>query len=482
MEKEQFHALVCEGRRDDSGRGDHNDGGHTMKQPPQKNKNPVSSRRSFFVSTNTSFLRLILRMTSFLIACAVMVWLCRIVLFYLFLNHNDNQSDTYYHHDGRSHWHPNNGPSALETVNGSSAGVTMIKMNNNPLVEVPYECPAFIDPARNDKDHIFDFYSRDTHTHANFFSLSNSSSQQPTNSNNTTANITIIDKLLDMKYGSWGITPRQRKALNARWVDWYAKAIQQQLKQQPSNTKNNGNTTVVTSQQQQKQPQRVTIYESACGVGLTLFVILQLLQEHYNITGLQVYGNEYIEENVVTANQFYDSLELEQVLNIQKGRICRGDSTNLSSFVPSNAFDVVMTGYIDPIADPLNLHLPRKTHKQICKSNRRKHKKLMQQEQALIEDWFAAWTTEMVRIAKPGATIILESISKPRCQVGDWGGVDPNWWASQATHTKYGWAGGNDDIAIDPASVETMAFDPQNRHKGIRNRYNVRMVKAIPKQ
>jgi len=301
---------------------------------------------------------------------------------------------------------------------------------------ISYQCPASIDKAPNDKDGIFDVYNTDTRQHSLALDAS-------------------LDDLLSLKYGAWGITPNQRKALNAHWIQWYAEALSDSDMSPLSSSR----------------PK--TIYESACGVGLTLFVVLQLLQEMYNITGLEVYGNEYMQDDVVTANHFYIGQQIsdEAHLHLRKGHICHGDSTNLT-FVPSNAFDVVMTGYIDPIVDPLNMHVKKTEHKRYCQQDKDSREgQLMQREQELVEDWFALWTSEMIRIAKPGGTIIVESISQPRCLVGDWGGVAKEWWSGVAL-TKYGW-----QSDIDAASIDIIDFDPAQHYKGIHDRYNVKMTK-----
>jgi hypothetical protein len=296
---------------------------------------------------------------------------------------------------------------------------------------VSYACPEQIAKAANDKDDIFDLYNADTERHANITHITH----------------TKVNELLDMEYGDWGMTPHQRKSLNAHWIQWYADSLQ--------------------AMPQGSLP--LTIYESACGVGLTLYVILELLAERHNITGLEVYGNEYIADDVVSANRFYQEQQHDEMaFPLHLGHICHGDSTNLT-FVPSDAFDLVMTGYIDPIVDPLNIQLSDHEHKEYCKSKDPKKMQIMLQEQALVEDWFAAWTGEMIRIAKPGAAIILESIAYPRCQVGDWGGVEKEWWVLAVT--KYGW-----QIDMD-RGIETMAFNPDKQFDKLFRRYNVKMIK-----
>jgi hypothetical protein len=61
------------------------------------------------------------------------------------------------------------------------------------------------------------------------------------------------------------------------------------------------------------------------------------------------------------------------------------------------------------------------------------------------EDWIASWVTEMVRIAKPGAPVIVESLSPPYCEIlYDFGGITKDFWARAID--KYGWD-------VDPASI-----------------------------
>jgi hypothetical protein len=85
-----------------------------------------------------------------------------------------------------------------------------------------------------------------------------------------------------------------------------------------------------------------SIYESACGIGLNLFMTLEILEEAKGIENLFVYGNEYLKVSADKANAVLDHMAPGHG---RKGMICPGDSTNLD-FVPSNAFDLVYTGYI----------------------------------------------------------------------------------------------------------------------------------------
>lgn len=84
------------------------------------------------------------------------------------------------------------------------------------------------------------------------------------------------------------------------------------------------------------------IYESAIGLGLNAFMTLEIIQEEKGPIQVEVHGNEYLVKSTQRANEF-----LNRVLpsKVHKGNICVGDSTNIS-YVPSNAFDLVYTGYI----------------------------------------------------------------------------------------------------------------------------------------
>ena len=84
------------------------------------------------------------------------------------------------------------------------------------------------------------------------------------------------------------------------------------------------------------------IYESAIGMGLNAYMTLELLsQEKPSLHDVTLYGNEYL--LTVRANEFFD--RMLPAVNVHKGNICVGDSTNIS-YVPSDSFDLVYTGYI----------------------------------------------------------------------------------------------------------------------------------------
>ena len=85
-----------------------------------------------------------------------------------------------------------------------------------------------------------------------------------------------------------------------------------------------------------------TIFESAAGIGLNLYMTLEILYEAKGIKNLRVYGNEYEAVSAKKANQVFDEIP---PAGATKGVICAADSTDIS-FVPANDFDVVFTGYL----------------------------------------------------------------------------------------------------------------------------------------
>jgi hypothetical protein len=222
------------------------------------------------------------------------------------------------------------------------------------------------------------------------------------------------------------------------------------------------------------------IYESACGLGLNLYATLEIIHEEANITDITVHGNEYIEQNAEKANAILNFLTREQddaKPPNHVGTICQGDSTNLS-FVPSNAYDLVFTGFITPLFDPLEIGKNFSTNldimREMCRSksgwkkedNSWKDKLLMDLAQERQDDWYGGWVNEMIRIAKPDAPVIVEEIALPLCNGGsfDYGGVARDLWKRKGPSV-YGWD-------IDPRSVKLWT----NRRYGD-NRYHVFMRK-----
>ena len=233
------------------------------------------------------------------------------------------------------------------------------------------------------------------------------------------------------------------------------------------------------------------LYESACGIGLNLFMTLEILGQN-GVSGITVYGNEYVPESVEKARNVVLADGVIPSSNRQ-GTICAGDSTNLGH-VPSGAFDLVYTGYITPNMDILGFHSDEPEwddwteYDQICESVWRSNKNsesekgenkknkgkkhdwmgnylwdIMVQKQT---DWYGKWVGEMARIAKPGVPVIIEQISLPYCVFqDDWGGVAKEFWYNAARENTYGWD-------IDTESIEIM---DDTIH--LSSRYHVFMLK-----
>jgi hypothetical protein len=202
-----------------------------------------------------------------------------------------------------------------------------------------------------------------------------------------------------------------------------------------------------------------TLYESACGIGLNLYMTLEILQDHSSNTDVVVYGNEVVEESAKRAQRI---LGHQLPGNAKLGTVCHADSLDLSH-VPSNSFDVSYSGYITPVLDPLGLLIAPKDYtryRQLCyiPSHPGHFKnetlwmadKLLSIMQQTQEDWYGKWVADFARIAKPGAPVMVEQVSSSFCKATiDWGGVDKDFWTRHATANTYGWN-------VDPASIEFM--------------------------
>lgn len=276
------------------------------------------------------------------------------------------------------------------------------KRSVSPHTTIDYTCPSTVAKSLNDVGNAMDYYTSDDKKHMN-------------------------DSLAELKASphmdGWGIPYVNVKLLLRPWKEhMFVKNI------------NSGD----------------TIYESACGSGLNLVLTTDILRE-YNIHNITVYGNDYVSQSVEIANRIWDTNT-----KAKKGILCQGDSTNLT-FVPSNTFDFVYTGYIDPLIDPLNLSSSTSSSKKLkvsienCFSNDTEKQELAKNEQQLQHDWYASWIQEMIRIAKPGKPIVAESNCESVCKhfreypkIHDWGGVDKKWW-SNAIST-YNWN-------VDPSSL-----------------------------
>ena len=209
------------------------------------------------------------------------------------------------------------------------------------------------------------------------------------------------------------------------------------------------------------------VYESACGIGLNLLMTLEVLQEE-GLSGITVYGNEYVPESVLKSEMVLGEGLLPD--GNTRGIICTGDSTDLPH-VPSNHFDLVYTGYITPLMDPLDFGDDEdERYDKICpslKSNKEKDwplHKLWEIQETRMRDWYGKWVKEMARIAKPGAPVIVEQVSYPTCtNEFDWGGVEEDFWRYSAAENLYSWN-------IDPESIVI-------KRQTHRLRYDVFMLK-----
>ena len=85
-----------------------------------------------------------------------------------------------------------------------------------------------------------------------------------------------------------------------------------------------------------------SIYGSEFGVGLNLYATLEILKEEADIKGIHVYGSDYSESNVRVAERIFEEIPPSSA---RKGIFCEANPTKLS-FIPSNSFQLVSTGYL----------------------------------------------------------------------------------------------------------------------------------------
>jgi hypothetical protein len=230
------------------------------------------------------------------------------------------------------------------------------------------------------------------------------------------------------------------------------------------------------------------IYESGCGIGLNLVMTLEILYEssRHNIQNLHVYGNDYSTDAIRIAHQLLkdsdDDANSGGILSKtsgggQLGKLCRADSSKLHDFMPSDTFDLVFSGYITPLQDALHLNLSATTPEDLDRAYR-----VICQEDATFlraaemqrrqEDWFAKWVSEMIRIAKPGAPVIVEQVSYPYCDsfyIDDWGGVAKDFWKSAVQ--RYQW-----DINVDSIEIENDSLMTASRYHVFMRKNNQSMT------
>lgn len=194
------------------------------------------------------------------------------------------------------------------------------------------------------------------------------------------------------------------------------------------------------------------IFESACGTGLNLVMTLEILEEDHGVTDLTVFGNDYLKESVVVANQLMDKGILPA--KNEKGSICQANSESLH-YIPNDSFDLVFSSYITPKFDPLETGLSEDGdeiwdyYSLICSQELHDWDTLLQKWVQVQEEWYTQWVAEMVRIAKPGATIVIEQVAPPFCDFsGDWDGISQSFWQFQVQNGVWD---------VDPKSLDISA-------------------------
>jgi SAM-dependent methyltransferase len=172
-----------------------------------------------------------------------------------------------------------------------------------------------------------------------------------------------------------------------------------------------------------------SIYESACGIGMNLYMTLEILQQALGITNITISGNDYVSSSVQIAQDIYSNNgTFHHALPFsfgQLGSIYEADSTQLD-FIPSNSFDLVYTGYISPLNEPLDSKQTYNAYREQLQQEETRGilvdaastPTLAEKQQLLQDDWYGKWVGEMIRIAKPGVPIIVEQVSYPYvCQI-----------------------------------------------------------------
>jgi len=277
---------------------------------------------------------------------------------------------------------------------------------------VQYSCPRKVKHSQNDKDNAFDIYEIKNKEY-------------------------YLSHYRQKDYGGWGITYAEMKDL---LIPWKTEVFAPNLK--------NGD----------------VIYESAMGRGLNLLITSEILND-LSINDLAMYGNDYLPNSVNIANSIWD-LEENRIFG-RKGIFCSGDSTNLR-FAPASSFDLVYSGYIDPIVDPLGLDSDGSSNTEIayCLSDKPKEKAIAARAQGAQEDWYERWVLEMIRLVKRGGVVAIEMTGFPLCESykTDWGGVSKEWW--NVTAISNGW-----DIDVNSIVIRDC---PKSRMWNM-NRYHVSM-------
>lgn len=220
-----------------------------------------------------------------------------------------------------------------------------------------------------------------------------------------------------------------------------------------------------------------SVFESGCGIGLGLYLTMEILQEqNKNLRDLHLYGSDFGRTPVLAGNVVLDKILLsdESVGGGKRGLLCAADSTNLN-FIPTGTFDLVFSSRIAPLPDPYQFlesggaattlttsssespanmtlaELVLEHRREVCATLTTDWKSAALQQAALERqyDWYGRWVAEMVRVAKPGAAVIVEQVGDPYCDehhVDAWGiGVPYSFWNDAVEIYKWD---------VDPESVE----------------------------
>lgn len=205
-----------------------------------------------------------------------------------------------------------------------------------------------------------------------------------------------------------------------------------------------------------------SLIEIGCGRGFNLLMTLEILKEEHDIDNIHVYGVEYVGTSVQVANKVLQ-YTLPPIGSSLGSDICIGDASNLF-YIQDESFDFVYTGHIEAIDDPL--HLGDFEADDICDKESWAEKKISELYQKAQNDWYAAWTGEMIRIAKKGSPVIVEEIDPSLCEAPDgWGGVSRDWWKEAVSI--YSW-----DVDVSSIYYENIGNDDN-----IAGRYRVFMKK-----
>eukprot|EP00550_Attheya_septentrionalis_P009138 CAMPEP_0198285736 /NCGR_PEP_ID=MMETSP1449-20131203/4981_1 /TAXON_ID=420275 /ORGANISM="Attheya septentrionalis, Strain CCMP2084" /LENGTH=403 /DNA_ID=CAMNT_0043983271 /DNA_START=103 /DNA_END=1314 /DNA_ORIENTATION=+ len=285
----------------------------------------------------------------------------------------------------------------------------------------PYKCPGEVERAQNDISDYYDPYR----ANAKIFR----------------ENPTRLYEYATEEYDGFG--PNSFTQLKAQLYKWKQKHFCEHLKSGDR------------------------MYESAMGTGLNLFMTLDILFSACDIDNIHVEGNDYVFDSIRNAEYLYKNVIPGTAKSTQ---FCGADSLHLEH-IPRGSFDLVYTGYMDPIVDAMHLYTSEGSDvrsridklKSYCDSSDKAEDVLTRLDQNAQEKYHSDFVKQMIRIAKPGAPIIIEFVSYPACSLSDWGGVDISFWIEGAS--KYGW-----DVDEGTVDIFQLSLNGQRR-------YNVMLMK-----